>query len=258
MSTNRLLNLYHQTSKHSNYQILPTCLQRLIPGNQLETRSRWEKARLDFMIKHHDFRNETVLDIGGNTGYFSFEILEQGAKKVLYFEGNPHHSEFVLEAAKQVGLSDRICVANEYFTFEDIEKQVGDTVDSMLLLNVLHHTGDDYGDSSMSKIRAMDHIARSLIQVSAITKHLVFQLGFNWKGNPELPLFTRGTKQEMIDFVRKATKGVWNIENIGIAVGSHDEIKYEELSTENVARNDSLGEFLNRPLFLMTRTSTTC
>ncbi len=253
MSTDRLMHLYQQTSKHSNYQILPSRLQTLIPGDPLEIRSRWERERLTFMTQHHDFRNEVVLDIGGNTGFFTFEVLEHGAKKVLYFEGNIHHAEFVNEAARQLGLDDRIDVANEYFQFNSNGNQLDEPIDTMLLLNVLHHTGDDYGDITMSKSRALEDIANSLKQVASMARTLIFQLGFNWKGNPELPLFPQGTKREMIDFVQEATRGVWHIDKIGIATGTREKAVYEEVSGANIARVDALGEFLNRPLFLMTR-----
>lgn len=34
------------------------------------------------------FEGKSVLDIGGNSGFFTFELIEKGAKKIHYYEGN--------------------------------------------------------------------------------------------------------------------------------------------------------------------------
>ena len=41
------------------------------------------------------------------------------------------------------------------------------------------------------------------------------------------------------------------IRNIGIAESAGDKIIYNELDSKNIERQDSLGEFLNRPIFIM-------
>jgi hypothetical protein len=80
---------------------------------------------------------------------------------------------------------------------------------------------------------------------------LVLQIGFNWHGNIEQPLFLKGTKREMINFVTDGTENNWEICSIGVAQSVEGEIVYCDLNESNIERNDSLGEFLNRPIFIM-------
>jgi hypothetical protein len=79
----------------------------------------------------------------------------------------------------------------------------------------------------------------------------VLQIGFCWKGNRNHILFGNGTKQEMIEFVKGAIEGAWSIEHIGVAEGTKSAPEYNELSPENIQRRDDLGEFLNRPIFIL-------
>jgi hypothetical protein len=83
------------------------------------------------------------------------------------------------------------------------------------------------------------------------TDILVFQLGFNWKGDRNIGLFENGTKQELIDFVKQSTSKNFEVLSIGIAERINDIVQYVELNNTNIKRDDSLGEFLNRPLFIM-------
>ena len=55
----------------------------------------------------------------------------------------------------------------------------------------------------------------------------------------------------MIDYIKDGTQGKWKIVNIGVAVAQEGHIVYMELDDENIIRNDSLGEFLNRPIFIL-------
>jgi hypothetical protein len=139
-------------------------------------------------------------------------------------------------------------VCNRYLNFKD---DMHDQVDLCLLLNVLHHIGDDYGDSALSRDEAKKEILNSLSYISRKSKLLVFQLGFNWKGDRNQPLFEYGTKDELIEFIRKGTSGNWEILNIGIAQRTGECVEYQELNGINMQRDNSLGEFLNRPLFIM-------
>lgn len=88
-------------------------------------------------------------------------------------------------------------------------------------------------------------------QLARCAKILVLQLGYNWKGNRDLPLLKNGTKQEMIEFIQEETKYAWDIVSIGIAEGEKNNIKYFELNENNVERKNELGEFLNRPIIIL-------
>ena len=57
----------------------------------------------------------------------------------------------------------------------------------------------------------------------------------------------------MINFIKDATKENWEILTIGIAeVNNHTQKTfYKNLNSENIKRIDALGEFRNRPIFIL-------
>ncbi len=245
----RLKALLSATSKHSAYQLLPDRLMALLKVDDLIIRSRYEKERLDYILSWFKIEGKSILDIGGNTGYFTFEMLEHGSGNVTYIEGNVSHAEFVKEAAGLLGFTDRITVKNAYYDFSKSSQEA--YFDLTLLLNVLHHVGDDFGDKELSIAKAKENMIESLNAMASRTGFMVFQLGFCWQGNRNKLLFENGTKSEMIDFIKKGIEGSWEVIGIGIAEKINDQVIYREASEGNLQRADQLGEFLNRPLFLL-------
>ena len=249
MINEQLVELYNQASKHSSYQILAEPLRKLIPENLLKTKSRFEQERLDYILKKVAISNSRIVEIGGNTGYFTFELIHRGASSAVFIEGNQAQALFVQEAAILLGFQDRIDVRQKYLTFsEDLDFT---DIDVCLVMNVLHHVGDDYFNEIQNTESAKDHILFSLNQLSGRCKSLVFQLGFNWQGNISMPLFEGGQKRELIDFVTTGIDDFWHVRDIGIAVSSDLGIVYEDLNSKNIIRMDALGEFLNRPIFIL-------
>lgn len=242
-----LLQLYRNTSKHSQYQVLPTRVKALLPQDQVEVTSRWERERLDYVCARLDVTGKRVADIGGNTGFFSFELLDRGAARVAYHEGNPEHCAFVAHAARQLGLSDRLHAHPGYVDFEHPGLPVHDVV---LLLNVLHHIGDDYGDKATRIEQVQATIVQALKAMSHRARHLVFQLGFNWQGDRNKPIFAHGSKAEVIALVNSLAEDYETLA-VGIAERRDGVVAYRDLNDTNVARDDALGEFLNRPLFIL-------
>lgn len=246
----RLRTLLRQTTatrKHSAYQILPTRLARYIGQHDAHMKPKYEAERLAYIASNVDLNGKTALDIGSNTGYFAFELLDSGCDKVTAFEGGEIHGEFLQLAAEALDEEDRISVHHEYFDFHHALIKH----DIALLLNVVHHVGDDYGGFTDN----MEH-AKSLMldQINSMVNYsdiLIFQMGFNWKGDVARCLFQNGTKTEMIDFVSNGTKDKWKIEHVGIAERHPEGIRYAGINETNICRDDSLGEFLNRPIFLM-------
>ena len=243
---NKLKEVYAKTSKHSNYQILPSDLEQYLSTEEIEVKSRNEKLRLNYILSKIDIENKKVLDIGGNTGYFTFEFLSNGANSVDYYEGNTEHADFVKIASEVLHREDQIKVHSEYYDFNK-----SDRYDIVLLLNVLHHIGDDFGDEKLSKKKALEAMLKHLNNLLQYTDILVFQLGFNWKGDINLPLFKNGTKKELVDFVKNNLASRYEIVNIGVAENIENEIVFKELNEKNILRDDSLGEFLNRPIFII-------
>lgn len=238
--------LYMESSKHSNYQILPSNLKDLMKDEDLMVQSRYEKERLKYITENVNLKGKTVLDIGGNTGFFTFETHNAGASKIDYYEGNQTHAEFVKKGIEVLELKDKIAVFPQYYLFNQKEK----IYDVAYLLNVVHHSGDDFGDS-ISIEKAKSDILACINVMAEITKVLVFQMGFNWCGNRNKCLFEQGTKAEMEEFIQKGTVENWEIIKIGVAVKKDCQIKYEDVNLKNNQREDELGEFLNRPIFIM-------
>ncbi len=245
---NLLPDLYQQSSKHSNYQLLYPTIEKLLDLTQLDITSRMEKERLDYIISKVNFSGNDFADIGGNTGYFSFAALDHGANSVNYYEGNVAHAEFVDLAVKQTNWRDQLIVNPCYINLE--QDKLNAKVNVMFLLNVLHHIGDDYG-GKVDKKEVFQHVENTFNNLASQTDYLVFQLGFNWKGDRNCPIFENGTKLEMIEFVKQVSARSWVIQHIGIAERMDQEIVYNELSSTNINRDDSLGEFLNRPIFIL-------
>lgn len=244
----RLRILYHQTSKHSNYQVLAPVIRDLVGDMQIDVQSRFEDERMSFIEKNVVFRDKAVFDIGGNTGYFSFQALKFGSQHVHYFEGNAAHSQFVGCARDTVGLKDQMSVHNSYCDFQHDQLP---KCDIGIVLNVLHHVGDDFGDGKMEIATAKEQMITKLNWLSGFARTLVFQVGFCWKGDRNLLLFENGTKTEMIDFIKEGITDHWKISAIGIAEKETSGIVYRPPSEQNLKRDESLGEFLNRPLFIL-------
>jgi SAM-dependent methyltransferase len=249
MTTDRtaLRALYDARSKHSSYQLIhPTLLPHLgdaaaLPaGKQEAQRQRWFERAVPMSGK-------SVLDIGANTGYFSFAALESGARHVRSQEGNAAHAEFIATAAAAAGVADRLDVVPAYFEFtRDADRRF----DVALCLNVVHHLGDDFGDGALSLAQARAKMLDAVNAMTAWTKTLVLQIGFNWKGDRHQPLFDGGEKSAVIEFVRAGTAAHWHIDEIVVADAATGE--YVPADAGNLPRNDALGEFMNRPLFRMT------
>lgn len=244
--TEELKKLYMQVSKHSNYQILTDELAGILDADQLFTKSRQEKERLDYMLQHVDFKDKRVLDIGGNTGFFTFEALKHGACHVDYYEGNEAHAKFVALAAKVLGVENQITVYPQYYLFHE----QSDKYDVIFNLNVVHHLGDDFGEEKQ-KEHAKQKMLSCINFLADYGDCMILQMGFNWKGNVNEALFEKGTKREMEKYLELGTKECWKITNVGIAILNKDEIFYEEQNEQNNFRMDEMGEFLNRPIFIM-------
>ena len=245
-----LVELYRMNSKHSAYQILPKLLKPLIEEEVQQSIPRFEQERLDWVSSQISFAKKRIVDIGGNTGFFTFEAIDMGAEEVIYIEGNTNHAHFVTKAKELLDLN--ISVKNKYFDFQtDLAQEHADIV---LLFNVIHHLGEDFGDQNSTKVEALEAMKEAIIYFSGKTEYLVLQMGFCWKGDRTKLLFENGTKQEMIDFVRLAIADHWEIQSIGIAESENGETVYRPLSEKNILRDDSLGEFRNRPIFILKST----
>lgn len=243
-----MLAEHASNEKHIGYHILPEYFNAWLKGSEQENKYVFfERERFHFFKTHVDFSAKRVIDIGCNIGYFLFDILDAGAEKVTGYEGKASCGEFIRRAITLRGAEDKFNFKNEYYQFNASTAHY----DVGILLNVLHHLGDDFGSTQLSIDNARKLMLDHLNELSRNVDTLIFQIGFNWKGDRHACLFEQGTKAELIDFIRKGTRDHWDIQHIGIAEGSKTSITYAPLSEKNSSRDDSLGEFLNRPLFIL-------
>lgn len=242
---NHLRHLAEARSKHCSYQLLHPLLSPVV-GPNYNPQGKLECERCDLMERELPFRDRIVLDIGANTGYFSIHAAHSGARHVTAIEGNAEHAEFLETASRYLGLSDRLSVVHDYF---DFEQSPADRADITLCLNVLHHVGDDFGTVATTATDAKQLMMRHLNGLAASTRFAWLQLGFNWMGDRDKPLFSEGTKSEVIDFVTAGVAGVWTV--VGIWTYAPEACGYVEASGEALRRRDDIGEFSNRPMFLL-------
>ena len=233
--------------KHSIYYRLPQRFEKINDAGVANPADRMrEKSRFEYISSNVDYSGSSVLDIGCNTGYFLFSALDCGAVDVECYEGSI--SSFGILSGFVDVSAEKILAFNRYF---DFHADVGQKKFNVThLLNVVHHIGDDYHDS-LSLDNAKIMMLNNINCLAAASQFMVFQMGFNWQGDVRKPLFQNGTKREMIDFLEEGTSHVWEIQKVGVAVGSKDRVLYVDLDKENIRRDDSLGEFLNRPIFIM-------
>lgn len=232
-----------ETKHHLYHKNIPS---RFIQNNTRAFDKFYSFERFQYMRQIIDFIGTSILDIGCNNGFFIFEALDQGAIRAIGYEGNHGSQNEFYHYIQQT--NEPIKLVPEYFNFSDISPQYFDIT---FLLNVLHHVGDDFGDPQLSKEKALIQIIDSLHSIAKQTNILIFQLGFNWKGNINAPLFQHGSKREMIEFIRLHLKNRYEILSIGIAEKIDGKIVYCNLNEHNIQRDDSLGEFLNRPIFIL-------
>ena len=240
-----LKELYESKSKHSQYHPLPPLLKKMMKTDTPNERFHYEKERMDYITEKIKL-GKRVLDIGGNSGFFTFDALRLGCEHVDYFEGDTDLAKFVSIASEVLEESEKITVHAEYYDFDHPSGQY----DTIFVLNVLHHMGADF-TQGIGMETAKKEILEALNRLAMHTKFMIFQMGFNWGGNAEKCLFPHGTKQEMIDYIKGGTSTCWEICNIGIPVKIVENYRYCDAEAINLIRRDEYGEFMNRPLFIM-------
>lgn len=204
-----------------------------------------DSKRADYILENLNYNNLKVLDIGANLGYFSLSAALNGATEVLSVESDKVAIEFIKLQLKLLGMEK--VVKTQDFPFDFGVKQ-NKTYDVILCLNVLHHIGRYFGDKDLNLEEAKTKLIEYLNLLSCSTKYCWFQIGFNWKGNIEFPLFDNGLKSELIEFVVSNISDYWEVKKIAIF---NDETMRYSSNNYKMDRIEELGEFGNRPLFLL-------
>jgi 2-polyprenyl-3-methyl-5-hydroxy-6-metoxy-1,4-benzoquinol methylase len=245
-NSENLFALLKVKSKHGHYQSFHPLLNSILENDLQQPAGKNEESRQSYMEYCVPLSGKRILDIGANTGYFSFAAVNAGAEKLISVEGNLEHATFIQEAAKMLGFSNKIEVKSVYYDFSEDSRE---NFDVALCLNVLHHLGDDFGNKNVAMQDAKVEMISGLNRLAKRSKFLWLQLGFNWKGDRNSPLFENGSKDEVIQFIQDGVVNFWDVRNI--AVANPISLQYEPLNQSNSQKFDKLGEFLNRPLFLL-------
>ena len=230
--------------KHVPYHRAPT----RFAGDEVVESKYKEEERFLFIKSKLRFQDKKILDIGCNSGYFIFEALDHGAKSAVCYEGSTE-SQKIISGFIEKSDEKNVTLHKKYFDFE--EAKFNDHYDITFLLNVVHHYGDDYGDRENDLTVAKHKMLQNINILSNYSEFMVFQMGFNWQGDINKPIFDKGTKAEMIRFVRQGVKDYWEVKAIGVAEVTDGITQYHDLNDMNIKRDDSIGEFRNRPLFIL-------
>ena len=206
----------------------------------------YDKERGEYILNNFDFANKKVVDIGANVGFFSLQAALAGAHSVYAYESNEEDARFIQLIVKGLYLEDRIIIKAESYDFKTLN---AGTNDLLLCLNVLHHYGRYFGDLESNLEESKSRIFEILNGLSLKNETCFYQMGYNWKGNEQLPLFGSGSKREMIESLKDAVMDYWEV--INVAVINPQTMRYQNYSEDLSGRFDFLGEFGNRPLFLL-------
>lgn len=247
-----LQRLYADSSRHSMYQHVPDFVSTELDYTEsIDEGWRGDRARLAFLLETRvPEKGETWVDFGANTGFFSLSLAhDHPHTSFVAIEANANHARFIERIAQHFGMRN----------VEVIRRAVGlrelgtlPHADCLLHLNVLHHAGHDFdADLVPDKRRFASYAQDYFARLADRADTLLFQLGFNWQGDVHRGLFPNGTKREVIDFVTRATGAHWRIARVGVAERPAGGIRYADVDAANVERDDALGEFLNRPLFIL-------
>lgn len=243
----RLRFLYSTISKHSNYQSIHPIVSDAFPELRCDIRGKLDRQRFECAASCVRLSEATICDIGANSGYFSIAAVRAGAKLVTSYEPNSHHAEFLRISASALGLEERIVVKCELFD-PNAAMKANSRYDVGLFLNVLHHLGDDFGPKRFGIEAAKREMLSLLARMAGVFDVLVFQIGFNWKGDRRYPIFERGTKSEVSEFVN-AVSDSWDTQSAWSYSPEID--RYLPLEGPQMSRIDEIGEFANRPLYIL-------
>lgn len=209
-----------------------------------------DSERASFIFNEKNVEGKNVLDIGANQGYMSVEASLRGAQLIDAFESNEVDGAFLANAAESLGvLNDLTAHVDNY----DFEKR-NDRWNYVLCLNVLHHVGRYFDQHINTLDKAKWVISQHLQRLLTKGGCIWLQLGFNWQGNIEQPMFSQGTKREMTEFVARLIGAKARIVTIGIyspVSRMYEKVGSDDWSHPLWQRIEELGEFGNRPLYLI-------
>jgi len=244
----QLKERYAELSKHAQYQTVPESLALKL-GVQFEVNEEWRGDRprypsiLDYARQHAAKR---ILDVGANTGYFALSLAEDIPEAALTAcELNSTHAE-IIGLLAELGGYGNISVTDRPADLVNVD--TFGTFDLALHLNILHHAGHDFDKALVPDREAfMDYGVEYLKRFAKTTTRMVFQMGYNWGGNKQLPLVPVKDQEGKVRFtVQLMEKAGWTIEHVAIArpgTGTFP-VEYEVISLAELLAHSDVQAYL--------------
>jgi len=214
-----LEELYAETSKHAQYQTLPDVLADRL-DIQFEVNEAWRGDRPRYpLIKGFVAEGpaRSLIDFGANTGFFSLSLAaDVPGSIVTACELNPTHARIIGLLAEVGGYTPF------HVTEQPVDLRHADAFghfDVALHLNILHHAGHDFDKADVPDRDAfMAYGQDYLRRFRATADRMVFQMGYNWGGNKELPLIAKEDQAGKVRFTTELLGGAgWDVQGIGLA-----------------------------------------
>jgi SAM-dependent methyltransferase len=213
-----LRELYAETSKHGQYQTIPDRLAGLL-GIQFEVNEEWRGDRPRYpLIKQfiQDAGCRSVLDVGANTGFFALSLAgDIPALKVKACELNKTHARIIELLARMGGYE--VSVTDQPADLE--HAGAFGSHDCALHLNILHHAGHDFdADHVKDRKDHRDYAVNYLRAFRGTARSMVYQMGYNWKGDKTLPLIAKEDQAGKVRYTMDIFQASgWIVEGVAFA-----------------------------------------
>ena len=126
---------HHNRANHHMNQADFESLTRRFESPERDAYQQPEKV-LEFI---GDVSGETIMDIGSGTGYFSFRLVEAGAK-VIAADVDERFQEYIRTKKDRLGIPDSKLSLRQ-IPYDDPNLEPGE-VDKVITVNTYHHIGD--------------------------------------------------------------------------------------------------------------------
>jgi len=179
-----LKQCYEEARKLGDYIRLPERLARELDIDQHGQDSFGIEARYklvrDFLKSRQP--QKRLIDIGGNCGYFSLSLLDEGlVEEVRVFDVVPEVLDFGRQVAQAMGLQDK-CDFVEYSVSLNSLDQIPDG-DVIICQNLIHHAGALFDQDLVNKMGWDDYANSFLKTLRSKYKVGIFAMAYK-KGKP--------------------------------------------------------------------------